>query len=101
MLILGCFRAHIEAKEWGRHGINASNQKEKVGILKQKYFEVIIKGKSIFDARESQVASLGRPSLSLLCLGLLHRLNPFHGSSDSPSGVVIAPLSASKKWTIL
>lgn len=33
-------RAHIEAKEWGRHGINASNQKQKVGILKQKYFEV-------------------------------------------------------------
>ena len=35
-----CFRAHIEVKEWGRHGINASNQKQKVGILKQKYFEV-------------------------------------------------------------
>ena len=35
-----CFRANIEAKEWGRHGINASNQKQKVGILKQKYFEV-------------------------------------------------------------
>ena len=40
VLIPGCFRANIEVKEWGRHGINASNQKQKVGILKQKYFEV-------------------------------------------------------------
>ena len=35
------------------------------------------------------VPSPGWPSLSLLCLGLLHRINPLHGSSDSASGAMI------------
>ena len=55
VLIPGCFRANIEVKEWGRHGINASNQKQKVGILKQKYFEVWSKIK--LDVRDACVAS--------------------------------------------
>ena len=33
-------RAKIEVKECGRHGSSSSGTKEKVGILKQKFFEV-------------------------------------------------------------
>lgn len=33
-------RAKIETKEWGRHGISEENEKKKIGVLKQKYFEV-------------------------------------------------------------
>ena len=33
-------RARIEVKEWGRHGSSSFNKKEKIGILKQKFFEV-------------------------------------------------------------
>jgi len=33
-------RAKIETKEWGRHGISETNEKKKIGVLKQKFFEV-------------------------------------------------------------
>eukprot|EP00092_Neocalanus_flemingeri_P092060 GFUD01116810.1.p1 GENE.GFUD01116810.1~~GFUD01116810.1.p1 ORF type:complete len:113 (-),score=17.71 GFUD01116810.1:40-342(-) len=33
-------RAKIETKEWGGHGISDTNKKKKIGVLKQKYFEV-------------------------------------------------------------
>ena len=96
----GYFRAKIETKEWGRHGINASNQKQKVGILKQKYFEVHICSinrqlpQTIIQHLPSLCAITinittsiwpGWPSLPLLCVGLLHRDHPLHGQGDPAS----------------
>lgn len=30
----------IETKEWGQHGFSDTEEKRRVGVLKQKYFEV-------------------------------------------------------------
>ena len=37
---ISIFRVKIETKEWGQHGFSDTEEKRRVGVLKQKYFEV-------------------------------------------------------------